>query len=1067
LATVVGPYYSGSSSSLTSEFLLDITRRQFPRGGKGILLLLDEPYPDPWAVDRQELLEQTFMLQQSCDLQAAAVVDFIIQEKWVDLTVVASGDDCGGLSLQLIDRTLKDRGLDCHFKITYLQERTIEVLETTTQTEKLLKPNYISSEARSVSVDAEFYNKLFESQHIVFLSSIPFANKVLDQFTERIQGNPSFMFGDFWGDPTNARDLYNNIRELDGLGLTLFVLRASVNGTDVFNEYFSSIEFNSTAYNRNTFLSAYWPEASKCGPGNMAGSNCQLLDSLAPIIRPILRNYKAPLIMDIVHGLAEYIVEYSNQFGEAPNTFTLDSVSMGEGVIEIFNNFTGNTWKFGLPDDGNEPNWIQPLEWRYDILSGKAFEELYGSWDVNASGLRNKSGVLTIFKATLSPNYTHCDHSEIDCDASSLYSMTALIVIILVLLLVVVIIYICSGVRDIAVAGQFIKSPGKVIFGLDILLSFCISFWVIFGDEALDCESRADDFLVTLTNSLCYTILIGYLLTYHIDNNMAQFCMQVCGSGVLVAVQIAISAVAHFDIDNEENINLIQYCYSERNKAIVAVSYWYSGVLLLGCVLLLLYNLFSTSGRFRKLGLLLKVVIGFVALIVGAVYITCLSVVIWVDDQEFCLSHGRFFIILALYPAIVCLLAVTILLLTQIWKQKKIGSLEHVKELDRRPPTQQSHIYVFEGFPELTTKMKAIELDDDITREIDDVLIEPQRIQIKLNIGSGNFGKVFKAVLDGGTSIAVKSIQDVTSARDVNDFIREGLQMKNFHHPNVMELLGICWVKDSKAEVRPCTPLLVLPYMELGDLKKFLRKNRPNQGHSGKVASLGLAQLVKFGHQIARGMVYLSEQGIVHRDLAARNCMVNFDLEIKVSDFGLSRSMEGKGYYRMGTVIRLPVKWMAPESLIDQVFTTKSDVWSYGVTLWEVMSLAQSPYPGVDNQDILVYLKQGKRLIKPDECPQSIYDVMSKCWLQIPHHRPTFSDLVGEIEEYLEELMNYFDPTVGGESRPDPYINWQLLKSSEEEEAKEARDHMHVQSSDNKQHLVHNHVPGNDNAVKG
>jgi serine/threonine protein kinase len=194
---------------------------------------------------------------------------------------------------------------------------------------------------------------------------------------------------------------------------------------------------------------------------------------------------------------------------------------------------------------------------------------------------------------------------------------------------------------------------------------------------------------------------------------------------------------------------------------------------------------------------------------------------------------------------------------------------------------------------------------------------------------------------------------------------------------------------------------------------------------------------------------------------------VNFDLEIKVSDFGLSRSMEGKGYYRMGTVIRLPVKWMAPESLIDQVFTTKSDVWSYGVTLWEVMSLAQSPYPGVDNQDILVYLKQGKRLIKPDECPQSIYDVMSKCWLQIPHHRPTFSDLVGEIEEYLEELMNYFDPTVGGESRPDPYINWQLLKSSEEEEAKEARDHMHVQSSDNKQHLVHNHVPGNDNAVKG
>ena len=570
--------------------------------------------------------------------------------------------------------------------------------EVSFETKKLLEPNYISSEARSISSSEEFYSRLFENQHIVFLSSVSFANTVLQGFFQGIQAeqenlNYMLLFGDFWGDPRAAEDLYNNIEELSNLAFSLFALRTSVNGTDAFNEHFTDIEFNSTTAKRNRFLRRYWSQASRCDP---AETNCQLLDRLPTIDRPILRNYKAPLVMDAVYGLAKYVVEYRNQTGQFPDDFSGNFYGLGQfpddssgnyglldgGVLEVFNNFTGNRWKFGIPGSNTDPNWIQPLEWSYDILSGLEFEELYGSWDINATGLATKSGVLTVFKASFPPNFTRCDYSEIDCDASSLYSMTALVVIILVLLFVVVIIYICSGTKGVTVVRQFVRSPGKLILGLDLFVSFCVSFWVIFGDEALDCESRTDDFLVTLTNSLCYTILIGYLLTFHIDNNVAQFCMQVCGCGVLVAIQISISAVAHFDVDSAGDVDPVQHCYAERNKAIVAVSYWYSGMLLLGCVLLLLYSLVSASGRLQKLGMALKIVIGFVALAVGAIYVVALSVIIWVDNQEFCLSHGRFFIVLAVYPGIVCLLASAIPLVTQMWKQRKIESLQHVKKCE-------------------------------------------------------------------------------------------------------------------------------------------------------------------------------------------------------------------------------------------------------------------------------------------------------------------------------------------------------------------------------------------------
>lgn len=546
-----------------------------------------------------------------------------------------------------------------------------------TQTKQLLEPNYVSSKADSVDSDGDFYNRLFEKKHIVFLSSFFFVNKVVHAAQGALgdvlsHTSYQFLLGDFWGDPRNADSLYDTITGLIGLGQTVYALRSAVNGTDEFEKHMMSIRFNSTDFFRNRFLVRYWLETFTC---SLISSNCPVDASLSAVDRPILRNYKAPLVMDAAYMVTKYIVDHRNQTGEIPDEMFDDDVyDFEQGkVLEVFNNYTGNRWKFGIPSSNRSFDWIQPLEWSYEILTGSELTVMYGTWQVNATGIADKSGSLTVLASSPSPNYTLCYSvaSSADCDPVSLYDMTGLVGLVLLLLFVIFGIHICSAPEGVTMIKQYLKSPGRLILALDVLLAFAISLWIIFGEEALNCEDRVDDFLVTLTNSLCYLMLIGYLLSHHIDNNMAQCCMQVCGCGVLLAVQIAISAVAHFGIASADGADPVLHCYDERSKAIVAVSYWYSGVLLLGCVVLLLLDLFSASGRFKVMGKAFKVFCGSLAVAVGVVYVVALVNIIWADNQDFCLSHGRFFVVLAIYPGIVCLLAAAVPAIVQLWKLKK------------------------------------------------------------------------------------------------------------------------------------------------------------------------------------------------------------------------------------------------------------------------------------------------------------------------------------------------------------------------------------------------------------
>ncbi|KAG7514181.1 tyrosine-protein kinase receptor Tie-1 isoform X2 [Solea senegalensis] len=285
-------------------------------------------------------------------------------------------------------------------------------------------------------------------------------------------------------------------------------------------------------------------------------------------------------------------------------------------------------------------------------------------------------------------------------------------------------------------------------------------------------------------------------------------------------------------------------------------------------------------------------------------------------------------------------------------------------------------------------------------------ILEWEDIKFEDVIGEGNFGQVIKAMIkkDGSKmSAAIKMLKEFASENDHRDFAGElEVLCKLGQHPNIINLIGAC---ENRGYL-----YIAIEYAPYGNLLDFLRKSRVLETdpafakEHGTASTLTSQQLLQFAVDVATGMHYLSDKQFIHRDLAARNVLVGDNLVAKIADFGLSR---GEEVYVKKTMGRLPVRWMAIESLNYSVYTTKSDVWSFGVLLWEIVSLGGTPYCGMTCAELYEKLPQGYRMEKPKNCDDEVYELMKQCWRDRPYERPPFSQISVQLNRMQEARKAY------------------------------------------------------------
>ena len=259
--------------------------------------------------------------------------------------------------------------------------------------------------------------------------------------------------------------------------------------------------------------------------------------------------------------------------------------------------------------------------------------------------------------------------------------------------------------------------------------------------------------------------------------------------------------------------------------------------------------------------------------------------------------------------------------------------------------------------------------------------IERKSIRLVKKLGAGQFGEVWMGVWNGTTEVAVKTLKPGTIG--AHEFLEEAALMKKLRHPKLIQLYAVCTQEE---------PIYIITeLMKHGSLLEYLR---------GDGKSLKPPQLIDIGAQVAAGMAYLEEKNYIHRDLAARNILVGEHLICKVADFGLARVID-EDIYEAHTGAKFPIKWTAPEAAMYSRFTIKSDVWSFGILLYELITYGRFPYPGMNNTQVLEAVQNGYRMPCPMGCPEHLYEIMRECWKGNAASRPTFETLQWRLEEFF------------------------------------------------------------------
>lgn len=268
------------------------------------------------------------------------------------------------------------------------------------------------------------------------------------------------------------------------------------------------------------------------------------------------------------------------------------------------------------------------------------------------------------------------------------------------------------------------------------------------------------------------------------------------------------------------------------------------------------------------------------------------------------------------------------------------------------------------------------------------------------DLGQGAFGRVFQAKAPGlvpdeeFSLVAVKMLKEDASQDMQVDFEREACLLAEYDHPNIVKLLGVC------ALGRPMC--LLFEFMARGDLNDFLRKCSPYMAHNRPDPNrleLTHPDLLNVAQQVAAGMVYLSERKFVHRDLATRNCLIDEQMVVKIADFGLSHKIYLQDYYKGDENDAIPIRWMPLESILYNKYTIESDVWAFGVCLWEIFAFALQPYFGMTHEEVVKYVKEGNMLNCPENTPLVVYNLMRRCWNSKPSDRPSFAAIYQALQQ--------------------------------------------------------------------
>ncbi|XP_076347415.1 tyrosine-protein kinase RYK-like isoform X3 [Tachypleus tridentatus] len=291
----------------------------------------------------------------------------------------------------------------------------------------------------------------------------------------------------------------------------------------------------------------------------------------------------------------------------------------------------------------------------------------------------------------------------------------------------------------------------------------------------------------------------------------------------------------------------------------------------------------------------------------------------------------------------------------------------------------------------------------ELTEKISEIDVERKRILLHEKLQEGTFGQIYHGVLiDDGNCMKqttfVKTVSEQASKDQISLLLFEGMRMFGTNHKNVLPIIAICM--DNVQH-----PLLVYPFMNQGNLKLFLQKCRFSvEGH---FHTLLTQDLVGMAIELVQGMIYLHKKKIIHGDLATRNCVVDDRLHVKITDNALSRDLFSSDYHCLGDNENRPIKWLALESLLNKEFSVASDVWSFGVTLWELMTLGHQPYIDIDPFEMGASLRDGYRLSQPINCPDKLYELMTLCWVSAPEKRPNFSKLLVFFQDFYNDLGLY------------------------------------------------------------